>query len=370
MIEADLKQSMPSSSVRSRVDQSPVKRDATHLILIALSLVAVAAALWLVADAIVIAFGGIVLATVLLSMSTPLSRVTGLKPRWSLLIVVLVLLGMTALLAWLFGNEFAGEVAELQRRLPAAAGEFVSWLNQSAAGRVVVRAIRESGANVTALSEASALVGKALGAGANLLLILFLAIYFASDPGLYREGALRLAPPARRPQLKSALIEAGIALRKWVVAQVIAMAAVGAMVGVALGLLGVPLALSLGITAAMLEFIPVIGPILAAVPAILLAFAKGPEMALYVAIIYIAIQQIESNILTPLVQRWAVRLPPVIGLLAIVACGLLFGVLGVVFAMPIAVVVMVLVKRLYVEDTLERNAQAPSLDESVKSSSK
>jgi predicted PurR-regulated permease PerM len=135
------------------------------------------------------------------------------------------------------------------------------------------------------------------------------------------------------------------------------MIAVGAMTGTTLGLMGVPLALSLGVTAGIMEFIPVIGPILAAVPAVLLAFAKGPEMAFYVALVYIAVQQIESNIITPLVQRWAVKLPPVIGLLAIVACGLLFGVLGVVFAMPIAVVVMVLVKKLYVEDTLERRAR-------------
>lgn len=354
----DLQRWMPSTSVRPRVDPLPGRRDATHLILIALSLVAVAAALWLIADAIVIAFGGIVLATVLLSLSTPLARATGLKPRWSLLIVVLGLLGIAALLAWLFGNEFARELAELQRRLPTAAAEFVAWLNQSAAGRVVVRAIQQSGANLAAFNEAGTLVAKALGAGANLLLILFLAIYFASDPLLYRDGALRLAPPARRPQLKRALIEAGVALRKWVVAQVIAMIAVGALIGVAMGVLGVPLALSLGVTAAILEFIPVIGPIVAAVPAILLAFSKGPEMAFYVTLIYIAVQQIESNIITPLVQRWAVRLPPVIGLLAIVACGLLFGVLGVVFAMPIAVVVMVLVKKLYVEDTLERNAPA------------
>jgi predicted PurR-regulated permease PerM len=357
---------MPAKPVHPQADPPPVKKDATHLILIALSLVAVAAALWLVADAIVIAFGGIVVATVLLSISTPLSQLTGLKPRWSLLIVVLTLLGIVALFSWLFGNEFAGEVAELQQRLPAAAAEFVQWLNQSAAGRVVVRAIQESGANMTALSEASALVGKALGAGANLLLILFLAIYFASDPMLYRDGALRLVPPARRPQLRRALIEAGVALRKWVLAQVIAMIAVGALIGAALAALGVPLALSLGVTAGILEFIPVIGPILAAVPAILLSFSQGPEMALYVTIIYIAVQQIESNIITPLVQRWAVRLPPVIGLLAIVACGLLFGVLGVVFAMPIAVVVMVLVKKLYVEDTLERRAPVDPPDQTAK----
>jgi predicted PurR-regulated permease PerM len=347
---------MPPSTAREISGPPQVKRDATHVILVAISLVAVAATLWLIADAIVIAFGGIVLASVLLSLSTPLARLTGLKPRWSLLIVVSGLLAIAVLSSWLFGNEVAREMGELQQRLPEAAGEFIAWLNQSPAGRIVVNAIKQSGASVEALSQASTLVGAVLAAGANLLLIIFLAIYFASDPTLYREGALRLVPPARRLQLKHALDDAGIALRKWVLAQAIAMAGVGLLTGGALAAMGVPLALSLGVVAGIMEFIPVVGPILAALPGVLLAFSKGPEMALYVSFVYIAVQQIESNIITPLVQRWAVKLPPVIGLLSIVACGLLFGVLGVVFAMPIAVVVMVLVKKLYVEDALEKRA--------------
>ncbi|HEY1108582.1 MAG TPA: AI-2E family transporter, partial [Opitutaceae bacterium] len=91
----------------------------------------------------------------------------------------------------------------------------------------------------------------------------------------------------------------------------------------------------------------------ATIPGVLLAFSKGPDTAFYVLLVYIAVQQIESNVLTPLMQRRAVELPPVIALLSIVACGLLVGVLGVIFATPMAVVVMVLVKRLYIEDTLE-----------------
>jgi predicted PurR-regulated permease PerM len=334
-----------------------LEQDVTRHIVVAVSVVAVAAILWLIADAIVIAFGGIVLATVLLSLSTPLARATRLKPKWSLLIVVGCLVILTALACWLFGNEVAREMAELQTQLPVAFAEFVEWLNQSAAGRIVVQAIKQVGAGTEALTQASAMVGTLLGASANLLLIIFLAIYFASDPKLYRDGALRLVPPPRRKDLKEALDASGIALRKWVLAQAIAMAAVGVLTGTALAVLGVPLALSLGVAAGLLEFIPVVGPILAAIPGVLLAFSQGPQMALYAVLIYIVVQQIESNVITPLVQRWAVRLPPVIGLLAIVACGLLFGVLGVIFAMPIAVVVMVLVKKLYVEDTLEKPAQ-------------
>ena len=356
---------MPSSPVRENIASRSALRDKTGQILTAISLVALAVILWLIADAVVIAFGGIVLATVLLSLSTPLRRLTKLKPRWNLLIVIVVLLGLSVLAAWMFGNEVAREMQELQRRLPEAVGHFVTWLDGSAVGRVVVDAIKEIGVTTEALTRASAMVGTAVGATTSLLLIVFLAIYFASDPTLYRDGALRLIPPSRRPQVKRALDASGVALQKWVLAQAIAMTAVGVLTGGTLGLMGVPLALSLGVAAGILEFIPVIGPILSAVPGILMAFSKGPEMAIYVTLVYVAVQQIESNIMTPLVQRWAVKLPPVLGLLAIVVCGILFGVPGVIFAMPIAVVVMVLVKKLYVEDTLEKReteipAEAPS----------
>lgn len=344
---------MQPLSPRDSAAPEPGRRDITRAIVTAIALVALAAILWLVADAIVIAFGGIVLATVLLSLSTPLARWTGLKPRWSLLIVVASLIGTTMLFCWLFGNEVANEMEELKRQLPAAAGQFIEWLNGSAAGRVVVDAIQDSGVTAQALTRASSMVGAAVNAAAVLLLILFLAIYFASDPTVYRDGALRLVPERRRDQVKRGLDAAGQALRKWVLAQAVAMTAVGALTGAALGMMGVPLALSLGVLAGILEFIPIIGPLVAAVPGILLAFSKGPQLALYVALIYIVVQQIESNIITPLVQRWAVKLPPVVGLLAIVICGTLFGIPGVIFAMPIAVVVMVLVKKLYVEDTLE-----------------
>lgn len=329
------------------------KPNATRHILVAIVLLAVAGIVWSVADAVVIAFGGIVLGSVLLSLSLPLARVTGLTPRWSLAIVIVGLFATGVALSWLFGAEVAEEFSELQRQLPEAARKFEDWLRNTPAGRVVVDSVEQAGATTEALTRAGAVAAGAVGATGNLLLIIFLAIYFASDPTLYRDGAIRLIPPRRRPQVRRALDDASVALRKWLVAQAIAMTAVGLLTGTTLAIMGVPLALLLGLLAGLLEFVPVIGPIVAAIPGILLAFLSGPQMALYVTLAYIAVQQIESNVITPLAQRWAVRLPPVIGLLAIVVCGLLFGVLGVVFAIPIAVITMVFVKDLYVEDTLE-----------------
>lgn len=345
--------------VATALKSPPSGKNITRHIVVAVGVLGLAAAIWTVVDAVVITFGGIVMATVLLSLSIPLARITGIARRWSLLIVIAGLTSLTGLFCWLFGNEVAHEIAQFQTQLPEAVKKLTDWLNASPAGKIVVDAVKQSGANTEALTRASAVVTALLGATGNLLLIVFMGIYFASDPVLYRDGAVRLFPLARRAQVKRALDDAGVALRKWLVAQALAMVAVGTLTGVTLGLMGVPMALSLGVLAGLLEFIPVVGPILSAVPGVLLAFSMGPQMAFYVALVYVAVQQIESNVITPLVQRWAVKLPPVLGLFAIVACGLLFGVLGVIFAMPIAVVAMVLVKNLYVKDTLEGRATDP-----------
>lgn len=331
----------------------------TRHILIAIALVGLAVLIWSVAEVFVIAFGAIVLATVLRALVGPLARATGWSERVSLLAVVLGLIVAFSGLFWLFGHQATQQFAEMRQQLPAATEKFQAWLAETRLGQMINDGLKQVAASDTPLTSAGTIVSATVGGIGNLLLIMFAAIYLAADPKLYRDGALRLLPPRRRPQVGSALDDAGRALHKWLVAQMIVMLAVGVLTGTGLALLGVPLWLSLGLIAGLLEFVPVVGPIVATIPGVLLAFSKGPETAFYVLLVYIAVQQIESNVLTPLVQRWAVKLPPVIALLSIVACGLLFGVLGVIFATPIAVVVLALVKRLYVEDTLEQGAHAP-----------
>lgn len=336
----------------------------TRYILIALALVALAVLIWHIADALVIGFGAIVFATVLHAIVAPLQRATGWSRRVSLMVAVLGLIVVFSLLGWLFGAQAARQFAEMRERLPVAVEKFKAWVGESDLGKVALNGLKQSATAEQVSQRAGSVVGAIVGGFGNLLLILFAGIYFAADPRLYRNGALRLLPPARRAQVGSALDDAGSALHRWLVAQLIVMAIVGTLTGVGLAALGVPLSLSLGLIAGLLEFVPVVGPIVAAVPGVLLAFAKGPDTAFYALLVYIAVQQIESNVLTPLIQRWSVDLPPVVALLSIVACGLLFGPLGVIFATPMAVVAMAMVQHLYVEDTLEnggpQRAPAPA----------
>jgi predicted PurR-regulated permease PerM len=120
----------------------------------------------------------------------------------------------------------------------------------------------------------------------------------------------------------------------------------------------VPLAIPLGILSGLLDFVPVIGPFAAAIPGVLIAFAQGPQVALYATLVYIAVQFIEGHLVLPLAQKWAVSLPPALGLLSIVAFGLVFGLMGVLFAIPLTVVIVVLVQKLYVAP-LEGEAAPP-----------
>src|SRR5262249_18061117 len=148
------------------------------------------------------------------------------------------------------------------------------------------------------------------GTLANVVLLVLMGLYLALDPGLYLRGFVRLWPPRLRPLIADALGAAARGLRGWMLGQAVAMVLVGVTVAVGLLAMGMPLALALGLIAGLFEFVPYFGAIAAALLAVLVAFAQGPSAALYVALFFLVVQQLEGNLLMPLVQRWAVHLPP------------------------------------------------------------
>jgi predicted PurR-regulated permease PerM len=195
------------------------------------------------------------------------------------------------------------------------------------------------------LSSTVALIG-------GLLLILFLSIYIGAEPRLYYKGLLHLVPRGSRQRAGEVLGAIGTTLRRWLVSQLILMVIIGTITAVGLSLLGVKSALSLGLIAGLLEFIPMLGPILSAVPAVAMGFLDSPEKALFILLLYWGVQFLENHILVPMLMKRGVDLPPVVTLIGLALMALVFGFLGMLVAVPFLAAVMTAVKLLYVEDVV------------------
>lgn len=329
-------------------------RHFTLEVLIVLAIGAVAFTTWRLSQLFLLLFAGILLAIVFHGLSERLSHHTKLPLRASLVVVVLLLIAALAGFFWLLGSQIAQQFDELLNQLPQAIQTVRRQLDGTPFGRFLIEQTQKLnlGEDPGLLSQVTGIASTALTALTSLVLILFIGLFLAANPGLYRAGLIRLVPKAGRRRAQQLLDAMGADVWRWLRGQFVSMVAIGILTTAGLWLLGIPMALALGILAGILEFVPYIGPIAASIPAILVGFTQGPMTALWVALLYTAIQQFESNAMLPLIQKRAVALPPVLTVTATVAFGLLFGFAGVLLATPLIVVGIVMVRLLYVENVL------------------
>lgn len=328
--------------------------------LIATIIVGAAVILWRAADVFVLIFGAVVVAVALRALTSLLTRHTPLKDSWALGLVVLVLLIIVVGLGALIGSRLADQFGQLVHTVEGAWSQLYAQLEKSDFGRTILSmgsrtAVASSGAHLAIAASSSVTLVT------SLLIILLVGLFTAAEPGFYRRGLLLLAPLTYRKRVERLLDAFGVALTHWLQGTLIAMLTVGVMTCLGLWIIGVPMALSLGILAGIAEFVPYVGPIVSAIPAILVAFTLGPGTALETAGLYLVIHGIEAYVLVPLIQRKAVALPPALGILAVVFFGLMLGPLGVIFAHPLTVCIIVLVQQLAVQPAVaERRGMSSS----------
>lgn len=316
---------------------------------------------WVASNLILLIFLASLVAIFLRSLSDGLARITKWNPQLSLLLVILLLFSVGSLGIGLFAADVADQVGELSQTLPQAIRQLQARIEQSDLGSRILSFFSNGGTASFQpegmLTKASKFASSTFGVIGTGFVVLFIGFYLAFSPRLYIDGLLSLIPKKKQSRASQIIQEIGKTLRWWLIGKTISMVAIGVMIVIGLSLLKIPLALGLGTLAGLLSFIPNIGPILAALPAILLAFTQSPILALYVTLLYIGVQVIEGNILTPYIEKQTVSLPPALTMITQILFGILFGFLGLLLAAPLTAACVVLIKMLYVEDFLGQSTQ-------------
>jgi predicted PurR-regulated permease PerM len=340
-------------------------RSYTARVIVAVALVVLAYGALHALDIVILVFGAVLVAVTLHTLAQPLVLRLHWPPRLALAAVVLALLVLAALGVGLVGDQVVGQLQALRQVLPQALADLTRWLDTSAIGLALLELWNSIRLDQAAWSRVAGMATLTLSAIGTMALMVVTGIYLAADPLPYRRGLLRLVPHLHRSRVDDALRAAGTGLSRWLMGQGVSMLAVGGLTTAGLWALGVPQALSLGLIAGTLAFVPLVGTLSAAALIVLSAFTQGPQQALYVAVLCVAVQQVEEYLLMPFVHRWAVALPPALGLLAVVIFGTLFGLVGVLLATPLMVVSMILIDKLYVDGVIDEKPARPPPPEPV-----
>ncbi len=354
---ADAPPPTPPSAGRSG-SLSSVARRSLVVVGVAVAVVVVLLVLWFARDVLLLVFAGVLLAVFLRRLATVVSHHTRLPASWGLVVVVLALVGCVVGAFVIRGPAIASELSALGKELPQAAGQLKTQLARYDWGQRVIDAAPDLSELLPdqhgAITQATGVLSRTFSAATSFAVITFVGIVMAGSPGPYRRGLLALLPARNVARGREVLDRLYDTLWWWLLGRLISMAIIGVTTTVGLWLLGVPLAFVLGLLAALLSFIPNIGPILSAVPAVLLAFAQGPRQALWVVLLYAGVQTVESFVLAPVIDRKTISLPPAFTIFAQLVLAALGGLLGVALATPLAAVAVVLVTLLYVQDVLGR----------------
>jgi predicted PurR-regulated permease PerM len=323
---------------------------------IALGVALIPVLVWYLFDVILIAVAALLISELLWIGAEPLTRWLRLPPRLALLLAGIAILAVVVGGSYLFGTRMAAQLQDVIQRAESGQSSIVDMVRSSPVGSALMSHLG-SGINLMdLLPRVFTMSARLLG---GIVAAIVAGVFFAAQPQLYLTGLIQLFPPRLHGRASETVEHVATALRLWLLGQLCQMVVIGALSTLAVWLIGLPSPLALGLIAGLAEFIPFLGPVIAAVPAVLVAATQSPHAVLWVIVAYAVVHQAEGNLIMPFIRRFMVFIPPAVILLAIVAIGVLFGAIAIPLASPIAVVTFVLVKKLYIRDTLGEDSAIP-----------
>lgn len=283
-----------------------------------------------------------------------LSNFIQCKTKWKegvcVAISIIGTLLIVAGLFWLIGAKVQAQIGELMETLPKTIDNAKAKLNDSPIGEKIVDKLSSKNSMDKAQVFAGQFFQSTFGVLGDIYVILFIGIFFTISPKTYTKGIVQLIPVKGQKKADQVLDKLGEQLCNWLKGKLFSMFVVFVLTAIGLAIIGMPLWLVLALLAGLISFIPNFGPLLALIPAVLVALMQSPQTAALVAGLYILIQFIESNFITTLVQQKLLNMPPALIIIAQLLMGALTGGWGLVLATPLTVIVIVLVQELYLKN--------------------
>ena len=339
-------------------------REFAYRVLILIFLVGTAIALWTLREAVMLAFFAVIIA-VGLSRPVWLLKSRGFSHTLAVGTTLLVTALIFVLIFVLIVPDFMTQANALLEDLPSSIENATAEYNKTASNVSVLPKI-EHAPEITS-RDLQNFVTQNIGATSrdlfpfltnvtafftNIFVVIVVAIWLITSPGEYIEGIVVLVPPEHRERAVEVLNKVARNIQLALGAHLFSMVIIGVLTFIGLKIIGIENALALGIAAGLFEFVPTFGPMAAFILAAVFTLATEPEKLTQVIILYLAIQQLESNFLTPRVVRRVADMPEAAVILTQIIAGALFGILGFILAVPLLATVMTLVKELYVRDAL------------------
>jgi predicted PurR-regulated permease PerM len=328
-----------------------------------IAIVTGAVLIWYTAQVLLVFFAAIFLAVFFSGVGRFLEKHTRFSYPTCVAFALIGLLQLMVLAGLLVGPAVANQSTNLADALPKANQQLLNQIKSSSLGAHILAAAQRAldASKDSNWQNALKFAGLTIHGLGGLMFAVVMGIFLSFQPDLYRNGFLNLFPAKKRKRLVEVLDELGFTLWWWLMGQLVTMASVGIFIGIGLACLGVPLAGTLGLIAAILSFIPSLGPLISVIPAFMLGLTISPTMGLWVCLLYLGVQLLEANVITPVVQKKAIELPPAFVLGSELLMGLLLGGAGLAFATPLVAVVLVLVNMLYIQDVLGERGSLPSM---------
>ncbi|MCL4638935.1 MULTISPECIES: AI-2E family transporter [Olivibacter] len=299
-------------------------------------------------NVLLMVFAGSLMAIYFHGLANLLERKIKLSHGWCLLTGIFITLALVGVLFWFLGAKISMQVGEMTQDIPEILRDVRERLGRSDIGRKLLFYLSD-GNGEKMMKSFQDVFRTSFGVVGDMYIILFIGIFFTVNPKLYREGIIKLIPPGNKKQARDVIRRLDFTLKGWLKGMLIAMFFIASLSFIGLSLIGVPMGLALAFLAGFLNFIPNFGPLIAMIPAVLIGFTVSANTALLIALLYVVIQAIESNVVTPMIQNVMIKIPPALIIISQVLFGTLTGGLGIILATPLLVVIIVLVDELYVK---------------------